>query len=358
MIDRERLVQTFCELVKIDSPSGEEQAIAAELTLRLRRLGLNVTRDGHGNLIASEDAQAQIILSAHMDTVEPGRGIKPRVEGNTIVSDGTTILGGDCKAGVAAILEALESIKEDSAPHRAVEVALTREEEVGLVGARRLDLSMITAGEAVVFDGEGPASQITSASPTYEGFDVEITGRAAHAGVEPEKGLSAIRIAAEIISRLPQGRLDEESTFNIGTIEGGTVRNAVPEKTLVRGEFRSRNLETLDSMRLQLAQTISEVRKSFPDAVIEDHLRTEFEAYTLTDDDPATMLVTAALRSLGLEPYMRPSGGGTDGNVLRRHGISAVVVGMADHNMHTVREYVTIPDLVDAAHLCETLLRA
>jgi tripeptide aminopeptidase len=279
------------------------------------------------------------------------------VHGDRIVSDGTTILGGDCKAGVAAIMEALESIFEDGTPHMAIEVALTREEEIGLVGARNLDFSMIRAKEAIVFDGEGPASQITSASPTYIGFDIEITGRAAHAGVEPEKGLSAIRIASEIITRLPQGRLDSETTFNVGNIQGGTVRNAVPENTLIKGEFRSRNLETLDNIRLQINEALKEVRGLFPEAVIEDHLHTEFETYTLTDDDPATSRVKSTLRDLGLEPVMRPSGGGTDGNVFRLRGISAVVVGMADHSMHTVREYVTIPDLVDAAHLCEALLR-
>ncbi len=357
MIDRDRLVKTFCDLVRIDSPSGEEEAAAIDLMERLRALGLSPDRDDYGNIIAGEGGPNPLLLSAHLDTVEPGRGISPIVEGDLIVSDGTTILGGDCKAGVAAILEALESIKEDGTTHRPIEVAFTREEEIGLVGARNLDFSKITAKEAVVFDGEGPPSQITSASPTYVGFDVEIRGGAAHAGVEPEKGLSAIAIAAAIVSKLPPGRLDEESTFNVGTIEGGTVRNAVPESTTIRGEFRSRNLETLDSIRLQLSEAISSVREAFPEATIEDHLHTEFETYTLTDDDPATRLVTAALRSLGLEPSMRPSGGGTDGNIFRRRGISAVVVGMADHDMHTVRESVTIPDLVDAAHLCETLLR-
>ena len=357
MIDRERLVKTFCDLVRIDSPSGEEDAAAIDLMERLRTLGFSPVRDDYGNVIAGDGGPDPLLLSAHLDTVEPGRGIKPIVNADRIVSDGTTILGGDCKAGVAAILEALTSIREDGTAHRPIEVAFTREEEIGLVGARNLDFSKIAAREAVVFDGEGPPSQITSASPTYIGFDIEITGRAAHAGVEPEKGLSAIEIAAAIISKLPQGRLDQESTFNIGTIEGGTVRNAVPESTTVRGEFRSRNLETLDSIRLQLSEAISEVREAFPEATVEDHLHTEFETYTLTDDDPATGLVTAALRSLGLEPSMRPSGGGTDGNIFRRRGISAVVVGMADHDMHTVRESVTIPDLVDAAHLCETLLR-
>lgn len=357
MIDRDRIVNTFCELVQIDSPSGEEEAAAADVLKRLQALELDVTRDGYGNVIAGDGGRDPLLMSAHIDTVEPGRGIKPQVQRDRITSDGTTILGGDCKAGVAAILEALESLKEDGASRRPVQVAITLEEEPGLIGAKNLDMSMIEAEEAIVFDGEGPASQITSASPTYVGFELKVTGRAAHAGVEPENGLSAIRIASEIITRLPQGRLDEETTFNVGTIEGGSTRNTVPENVLVVGEFRSRNTETLDGIQMQISEAVDEARRAFPEAEIDHKLINEFETYTLTDDDPATNRVKAALRSLGMEPTLRPSGGGTDGNVFRQRGLSAVVVGMADHNMHTVREYVTIPDLVDAAHLCETLLR-
>jgi tripeptide aminopeptidase len=358
MIDRDRLVKTFCELASIDSPSSEEAAIAEHLTGRLKSLGLEVAEDAYGNLIASDGRDNPFMLSAHMDTVEPGRGVKPVVDGDRISSDGTTILGGDCKAGLTAILEALESLQEDGAPHIPIEVVCTREEELALVGARNLDFSMIRSTEAIVFDGEGPPSQITASSPTYIGFDVEITGRAAHAGMEPEKGLSAIRIAAELISSLPNGRLDSETTFNIGTIEAGNVRNSVPENAVLRGEFRSMNLETLDDVRLQLTEALDKVRKAYPEAEVSVHMDTNFETYTLDDDDPATNRVKSALGDLGLKPTMLPSGGGTDGNIFRRKGISAVVVGMADHNMHTVREYVVIPDLVDAAHLCETLLRA
>ena len=143
----------------------------------------------------------------------------------------------------------------------------------------------------------------------------------------------------------------------MGLIEGGTVRNAVPESTTVRGEFRSTNLENLDELRVQITDAINEVERLFPEATIDNDFHVEFETYTLTDDDPATMRVKETLRGLGLDPIMKSSGGGTDGNVFRLNGISSVVVGMADHGMHTVREYVTIPDLVDAAHLCEALLR-
>ena len=357
MINRERIIQTFCDLVQIDSPSGEEEEMAQEMIGRLEKLGLETKRDDYGNIVASDGREHPILLSAHLDTVEPGRGIKPSVKGDSIISDGSTILGGDCKAGISAILEALESVIEDGGDYHPVELAFTREEEIGLVGARNLDFSLLTAKEAIVFDGEGPVSQITSSSPTYIGFDIEITGRSAHAGVEPEKGLSAIRIAADIITRLPQGRLDENTTFNVGTIEGGSVRNTVPENTTIRGEFRSTSFESLDSIRIQVTEAIEEVKNLYPEADLENHLHTEFEAYTLTDDDPSTRRTKRALESIGLEPIMKPSGGGTDGNVFRLNGISSVVVGMADHGMHTVREYVTIPDLVDAAHLCEALLR-
>ena len=358
MIDRDRMVKRFCELVSIDSPSGKEEAIAVELTRRLEALGLGVIRDGYGNLIASDCRPDPFLLSAHMDTVEPGRGIKPAVEGDRIVSDGTTILGGDCKAGITAILEALESLKEDGTPRIAVEVVITREEEVGLVGAHKLDFSKISAREAIVFDGEGPVSRITSASPSYVVFDIQITGRSAHAGMEPENGLSAIRVAAELISKLPNGRIDEETTFNIGTIEGGNVRNAVPDRATIKGEFRSISRESLDSVMRQLIATLDQVRRMFPEAVIEDDIHAGFTGYAIADDDPVTQRVKTALLSLGLKPTMRPSGGGSDGNVFRLKGISSVVVGMSDHNMHTLREFVTVPDLVDAARLCETLLKA
>ena len=205
MVDQERLVNSFCELVRIDSPSNEEEDVSKHLEERLRNLNFQVERDAYGNVIASEPGDDPLLLSAHMDTVEPGRGIKPQILGDRIESDGTTILGGDCKAGVAAIMEALESAAQEGRARRPVQVVFTRAEEIGLVGASNLDYSMIRARESVVFDGNGPVNQITGSSPTYVAFDVSVTGRAAHAGVEPEKGLSAIRIATEIISELPQG---------------------------------------------------------------------------------------------------------------------------------------------------------
>lgn len=356
MIDRGRLVKSFCDLVRIDSPSDEEEAIAQDLGRRLTALGFRVARDRHGNVIASEEAHDPLMLSAHMDTVQPGRGVKPQIEGDRVRSDGTTVLGGDCKAGIAAILEALESIREDGSARVPVQLIFTRGEEIGLVGARNLDFSLVKARKAVVFDGNGPVSKITTASPTYMRLDVKVKGRAAHAGVEPEKGLSAIKIAAEIINHLPQGRLDPESTFNIGTITGGTVRNAVPEEAAFSGEFRSRNVETLELLRLQVLKTLEAAQHRYREAAIQGEMEVEFQMYSLAPDDPMVQRATRVLATVGLDPAIGPSGGGTDANIFNQHGVQCVVVGMSTREMHTTREYVEIPDLVDTARFCQALL--
>ena len=363
MINRDRLVKTFMDIVRIDSVSGEEDRIADDLTHRLKKLGLSVQADSYGNLIANaphydpKGDEVPLLLSVHMDTVDPGRGINPRLEDDVIRSDGTTIVGGDAKAGVAAVLEAIESLTDDGTPHLPYQIALTREEETGLHGARNLDYSKIHAKEAIVFDGEGPVNTVTVSAPTYVGFTVEITGRAAHAGVEPEKGISAIRIAAELITRLPQGRLSADTTFNIGLIEGGSVRNTVPETTKVVGEFRSQDLEAIDNMGLEITEALEAVQMLYPEAELDKHMHTEFEHYEFGEQDPTYRRVARALKTLALEPDMRASGGGTDGNIFRQRDITSVVVGMADNGMHTVREYVKVPELVDAAHFCEAILK-
>ena len=356
MIQQERLVNAFCDLVRIDSPSGEEESVAQHLVARLGQLGFEVGRDAHGNVIASEPGDNPVLLSAHMDTVEPGRGVKPAIQGDRIVSDGSTILGGDCKAGVSAILEGLESVADEGRSRRPVQVVFTRGEEIGLIGAANLDYSMIKATEAVVFDGNGPVNRITGASPTYMRFDVTVKGRAAHAGVEPEKGLSAIRIASEIISELPQGRLDHESTFNVGLISGGSVRNAVPAEATFNGEFRSHNLETIDLLKMQVLSTLERARERYRDATILEDLEVLFQMYNLDPNEPIVRFVTRIMGGMGLAPQIRPSGGGTDANIMRLHGIKSVVVGMSTNEMHTVNEYVVIPDLVTTARFCQRVM--
>ncbi len=246
MIDNTRLIQTFKSLVKIDSPSGDEGKYAEFLDARFEKAGCKVERDLYGNLIAKRGGSGvPIILSAHLDTVEPGRGIKPQFVNGILKSDGSTILGGDAKAGISIILEALDTLMQNDFDCRPLEIVLTKEEETSLGGAKNLNYSKIKAKEGIVFDGDEKVNQIYISSPTYYNLDATITGIGAHAGVEPEKGLSAIKIASQIIHSLPLGRIDPETTVNIGLIEGGSARNAVPETVKLYGEIRSRNKKTL-----------------------------------------------------------------------------------------------------------------
>ncbi|MGH2601153.1 MAG: M20/M25/M40 family metallo-hydrolase, partial [Dehalococcoidia bacterium] len=326
---------------------------------RLEALGARVQRDAHGNLAARLKGEGTpFLLSAHMDTVEPGRGIRPIVDGDRVHTDGSTILGGDPKAGVAAILEGLTALHEAGTRHRAVEVVLSRGEEVGLEGSRNLDYSLVTAREGVVMDGEGAVNEITDAAPAQYFVDVEVHGRAAHAGVEPEKGIPAIRIAAELIVALPQGRLDPETTANVGMISGGSARNAVPERTTVRGEFRSRNPDTLQTLAQEYEAAVAEVSARHPGARVEMTLTRVFDGYRLSGEHPVIAACTAALATLGMTPSLHPSGGATDANIFAGHGIAAAVVGLGGSQFHTTREELSIANLVNGARFVEALLTA
>ncbi|WP_322818201.1 M20/M25/M40 family metallo-hydrolase [Tepidiforma sp.] len=360
MITRDRAVQTFLDLVAIDSPSGHEDAIAAELEHRLRQLGLQTAQDAAGNVLARLDGQGEpILLSAHMDTVEPGRGIRPQWDGPDIIrSDGTTILGADDKAGCAVILEVLQSLLEDGLPHRPVEVAISRGEEIGLIGATNLDYRRITARVAIVVDSGGPPSSIQGQAPYHYVYDIEVYGRSAHAGLEPEKGIPAISIAAELVTSLPQGRLDPETTGNVGIIRGGLVRNAVPETCLVQGEFRSMVQERAETLARTVRRHVEAVQTRHPGVHIQADIRMAYPGYRLEPDDPAAALLFPILRSLGFQPNPHPVGGGTDGNVFRGHGIASLVIGRGGYNQHTKDEYLVVPEMLDCARVVEAACRS
>ena len=358
MVNGERVLQTFFDLVSIDSPSGEEEAVATDIGRRLMALGARVQRDAHGNVIARLDGEGTpFLLSAHMDTVEPGRDIHPIVDGDRVHTDGSTVLGGDPKAGVAAILEGLTALRELGTRHRAVEVVLTRGEEVGLQGSRNLDYSMVSAREGIVLDGEGAVNEITDAAPAQYFVDVQVHGRAAHAGVEPEKGVSAIRAAADLILALPQGRIDPETTANVGMVKGGSARNAVPEFAEVTAEFRSRNPNTLQALAQECEARAAEVRARHPEARIDLTLTKVFDGYRLSGEHPLIAACTAALAQIGLTPSLNPSGGATDANIFAGHGIEAAVLGMGGSNFHTTREDLSITNMLNSARFLEVMLQ-
>jgi tripeptide aminopeptidase len=346
------------ELICIDSPTGEEDTIDREVTARLQSLGFQVYHDSFNNVIAKLNGKGEpVMLSAHLDTVEPGRGIKPVLDGETLRSDGTTILGGDCKAGVSIVLEALTSVVELGAEHLPIEVVFSRAEEGGLVGAHHLDFSRLSAKRGVVFDGEGQVNRITVAAPSQNVVQAHITGRAAHAGVEPEKGISAIIIAAQILTRLPLGRIDAETTANIGRVEGGLKRNIIPESAFLDGEIRSRDQAKLAHYTQEFRSVFDAVAARYPDARISLDIENTYQSYNVGSSHPTVAMVSRALAGVGLEPRLEASGGGSDANVFFENGIAALPVGIGVRSFHTKEETALIPEVFQGAELCERIIR-
>src|SRR5439155_3526314 len=250
----DRITREFIDLVRIDSPAGEEAALAVDLAGRLTSLGLQVSNDhsgpSTGNLIARWEASGPgepILLTAHLDTVEPGRGIKPLLQDGVIRSDGTTILGADCKVGLAAILEGIRALGESDLPHPLVEVVLTWGEEIGHHGARALDFSSFEARRGFCLDALCPVGTIVNHAPGYDRLRAVFRGRGAHAGAEPELGISAIAAAAHAIATMRLGRIDDETTANLGMSQGGTARDAVPSEVVVEAGARSRDSTKLEA---------------------------------------------------------------------------------------------------------------
>ncbi len=359
MADRQRVIDTLVDLIRIDSPSGEEDAIDLDVSARLSALGLTVQHDSYNNIVARLEGMGEpLLLSAHLDTVEPGRGINPVLEGDTLRSDGTTILGGDCKAGLAIVLEALACVVESDRPHRAVEVAFSRHEEGGLVGVHHMDFSLLTARTGIVLDGEGPPSRITVSAPSQNVVTAEIIGRAAHAGLEPENGLSALLVTAEILTRLPLGRIDAETTANIGWLEGGLKRNIVPERALLDGEFRSRSNDKLAWLEGQFRKVFGEAGSRYPDARISLDIRNTYQAYRVEPQHETVATIGHALDRLGLSPVMEASGGGSDANVFIERGITALPVGIGVRSFHTTWETALITEVLQGAEMCQAAILA
>jgi tripeptide aminopeptidase len=374
MIDRKRLAETFKFLVQIDSISKEEGVIANEIKKILESLGAETFVDNagdkiggnSGNLIAKFKGNIQappILLNAHMDTVEPGRGITAVFENGTFTSDGTTILGADDKSAIAILLETLIILKENNLQYGPLELVFTVCEEIGLQGAKHLDLSTVTSTYGFALDATDTEGIVTRA-PSANHLEFIIHGKDAHAGAAPEKGINAISLASKAIAKLKLGRIDEETTCNIGIIEGGIATNIVPNLVKVKGEVRSHDEEKLDKITNEIVFSFNDVIENYKKMNSDDELprvdiiiNKDFPRTHIPDDHPVIRLATRAAENLGRTMKTKTSGGGADANIFFEKGIFTGVLGTGMRDMHTVRESVKLDDMVQTAELLLEIIR-
>lgn len=359
MINETRLVQTFLDLVAIDSPSGQEEAISRDLARRLADLGAEVEHDAYWNLAARFPARNcdgdWLMLSAHMDTVGKDTGIKPVIREGVIYSDGTTILGGDDKSGVAAILEVLRSLAEDGLAHPRLEVVISVSEELGLRGAKQMDKSKLLSRRGYVLDSGGPIGTIVTNAPSQDGLEAWVHGKTAHAGSEPEKGVNAIVVASAAIAAMPLGRIDFETTANIGVIQGGVATNIVPDQVYIKGEARSRDDAKLAAQVAAMAAAFHDAAERYG-AQVELKIKRSYTTFKLADDHPVVAAAACAAQRLGFQPIIRGTGGGSDANIYAEHGIACAVLSTGMAEVHTPNEYIAIADMVDAARLLQEIV--
>lgn len=367
-MENSRLVNEFIELVQIDSETKHEEKIAPILVNKLEDLGFFVyqddahTRNGHaaGNIIATLEGSLDvepIYFTVHMDTVVPGKGIKPQIkEDGYIYSDGTTILGADDKAGIAALLEMVRRLKEQSIEHGTIQFIITAGEEDGLAGSKELDRDKIIAKYGYAVDSDGKVGGIVVAAPYQAKLNVKIFGKTAHAGVEPEKGISAITLAAKAIAEMKLGRIDHETTANIGRFEGGKATNIVCDEVFILAEARSIQKEKLDKQTAHMKETFEKVAEKFGGRAEVD-VQLMYPGFSVGETDKVVQVAVEAVKNVGRTPQIGVSGGGSDANVISSFGIPTVNLSVGYENIHTTNERMPIEELEKLADLLVEIVK-
>ncbi|KJD44018.1 tripeptidase T [Paenibacillus terrae] len=367
---KDRIVQEFMELVQVDSETKHEQEISRVLKEKFNALGLEVTEDdsrertghGSGNLIVTWKAEGaeqapKLFFTCHMDTVTPGKGIKPQLgEDGWIRSDGSTILGADDKAGIAALFEAIRVVREQKIPHGQIQFVITAGEESGLFGARAMKPELLDADFGYALDSNGEVGSICVAAPTQARIEMKITGKSAHAGVNPEDGISAIQVASKAISNMKLGRIDKETTANIGSFEGGGATNVVCDFVLIRAEARSIVQEKVNHQIQHMREALETTAREFG---AQGEFRSEviYPAFSFTEHDEIVQVAQRAIQGLGLATPTFHSGGGSDANVFNGLGIPTVNLAVGYQNIHTTQEKIKADDLVKVAEVVVALIQ-
>ncbi len=366
-INEKRLIQTFLELVQIDSESFHEKNIQEFLAARLKKLGCRVTVDkagkkydtnAQGNILAFLPGTVKsrpVVLSAHMDTVVPGRSVKPVVKKDRISSDGSTILGADDKAGIAIILEVLQVLQEQKLPHPPVEALFTLTEENGMQGAKNLDYKKIKGREGLILDNE-EVSELLVQGPAVNTIEVWVKGLASHAGVCPEKGISALEVAAYALSMMKLGRIDKETVANFGIVQGGKATNIVMDELYLKGEARSLSNAKLAKQTAHMKACFEKAAKRFTKKIDGKVYKPEvkfvpfqrYPAVNVSKTHPMVKAVLAAAKEQGVCMRAVASGGGCDANILSGFGFTLPNLGVGCRDCHTLKESLILKEFFQA----------
>ena len=375
MINPTRISSEFAQQAAISSPSFKEAAMADYLRRRFATLAATLVEDKTGAQIGSQSNNLifhipgtkpgqPLLLSAHMDTVGPAEGVEPILKDGVFRSAGNTILGADDKSGIAEIIEALEVLREQKIAHVPLEVTITVCEEVGLLGAKHLDFSLLKATRGIALDTTG-ISDVIHKAPAAKRFTVQIIGQEAHAGVVPENGISSIQIAARAISRMQLGRIDHETTANIGVIKGGQATNIIPRQTVLEGEVRSHDPHKLEKHSRRIIDLLEEevakahitVDGTEIKAAMSLDLHQEYPAMHVDKQAEILQLIGTAADAIDFDLQIKAAGGGSDANIFNAHGIQCVILGTGMNKVHSVEEEVKVADMVQIARLLVEIIR-
>lgn len=361
-VNRDRLAQTFLELVRIDSVSREEGSIACRVCeIFAEELGAETKTDESRPLTGSETGNLVVripgsipvrplFFNAHLDTVEPGRGVRPVLQNGRFSSDGSTILGADDKAAIAILIEAARILRDTGIPHGPVEFLFTVCEEIGLLGAKALDPALLSAREGFALDSTDPNILITRA-PQAIRFTLKVVGKAAHAGISPELGIHAIQIAAKAMAGISLGRIDPDTTANIGIIRGGTATNIVPSECVLEGEVRSHDPARLRKVQdailgafhREAGRFREETKASLP--LVQTDVRDDYPALCVPDDHPIIACALRASERIGSPLKLQKTGGGSDANILHGKGLTTAILGIGMQKVHSTEEFILLDDM-------------
>ena len=361
MIDRKRLLDTFLAILRIDSYHPNEDPVVDALRPKLLRAGIKLQADPHRNVLGywpgtgAKADREPVLLCAHTDTVRPTPGMEPVIRDGAVHTDGSSVLGADDKAAVAAIVEAVEAIAAEGVAHPPVELLFTVGEDVGHIGSKAFDVAPVRSRLAFIADVDGPVGGVILASPWSETLVVTFRGRAAHAGTEPESGRSALQMAARAIDRMRLGRVDAQTTANAGVLAGGEESNIIPAHAELKLQVRSLDEGAFGAHRAHLLECCRLGAEAFEGGIEVESVNST-TGYRFNPDDAPVLRAQAAIRSAGLTPRLDTSGGTSDANEFNAKGLPTAVISVGYRDIHTNQESMPLYELERLTRVCRALM--